>query len=169
MHLEDRDAPALYRLPTELISDIFLLVVAFPSNGDPAYDPKNGLELRPLRGEISPLLLCKICRRWRSIAFSTPLLWARLRIKFKKPLSDGYERHLLRQWLDRAGTCPLSLTIFDTLYDNVCFTDEGSQEHSLDAGLSLLVYSMLLEGSTSTRSLARSQMACLFLKRSIGN
>lgn len=54
MHLEDRDAPALDRLPTELISDIFLLVVAFPSNGDPAYDPKNGLELRP-SGEKSVL------------------------------------------------------------------------------------------------------------------
>ncbi len=159
MHIESRDAPAFDQLPTELVADIFVLVVAFPSDGDPEYDADN---VQEVRGEISPLLLCKVCQRWRSIAFSTPLLWARIWIKFKKPLSGGYERRLLKQWLDRAGTCPLSLTIFGSLYDKIRFKDEAARERN-----ELLVADMT-EMVISALPRCRALYTCLFRTYDVG-
>ncbi|KAF8170152.1 hypothetical protein BJ912DRAFT_997772 [Pholiota molesta] len=80
-----------------------------------------------------PLILGYVCRRWRSIAYHTPRLWATLHIaiptspSFWGPVNDEKVSHFkqsfeqkIRQhqtristWLSRSKTCPLSISSHD--------------------------------------------------------
>ncbi|KAK7018561.1 F-box domain-containing protein [Favolaschia claudopus] len=80
-------------LPNEIISEIFIRFL-------PAYP-----ECPPSQGPRSPTFLTQICRRWREVALSTPELWRAL------SLSVGLGQQLGDLWLDRAGSCPLSLEV----------------------------------------------------------
>ncbi|KAJ7282623.1 hypothetical protein C8J57DRAFT_1554733 [Mycena rebaudengoi] len=87
-------------LPTDITTEIFLHFI-------PAYP-----ECSPLTGPLSPTFLGHICRTWRDMAFSTPLLWRAIGLW-------GLEHwevklHVLSIWLARSRTCPLS--IFMTYY-----------------------------------------------------
>ncbi len=89
------------RIPIELVASIFAFVV----------------EERKVWWRMeSPLLLCVVCRKWRSIAISTPRLWRLLRPRFKSPLDNEYEFVLLQQWLDRVAAIPISLDLFHDVY-----------------------------------------------------
>ncbi|KAJ7755575.1 hypothetical protein B0H16DRAFT_717519 [Mycena metata] len=60
----------------------------------------------------SPLLLCHICQAWRSLALSTPRLWASLHIVGPP---DTPKLHQITEavawWLDKSGRLPLSISI----------------------------------------------------------
>ncbi|KIJ97677.1 hypothetical protein K443DRAFT_133773 [Laccaria amethystina LaAM-08-1] len=62
----------------------------------------------------APMLLCHVCSRWRSVAFSTPQLWNRL-VATIGPAPPPHSSHslklisLVQEWFDRAKTLPLSL------------------------------------------------------------
>ncbi|KIM44045.1 hypothetical protein M413DRAFT_443105 [Hebeloma cylindrosporum] len=83
----------------------------------------------------APLLLTRICSSWRAIAFASPKIWSKLHIPLLGDpgvssgceiirdgdvLSRRYERFaqlmrsrcsIVREWLSRSGTCPLSLSV----------------------------------------------------------
>ncbi|PPQ90854.1 hypothetical protein CVT25_007389 [Psilocybe cyanescens] len=78
----------------------------------------------------APMLLTRVCSRWRSIALASPRLWARIHVSFRKESSisggiPGYPAissetvssflqlrcHALKEWLSRSGNCPLSISI----------------------------------------------------------
>lgn len=65
------------RLPLELLSEIFFCVLGYHDNDDPAV-------MRSL------FLLCRVCSRWRALAFSTPQLWTNMffSIPEKGPITD---------------------------------------------------------------------------------
>ncbi|KAJ7914442.1 hypothetical protein B0H13DRAFT_2325323 [Mycena leptocephala] len=96
-------------LPNEVVSHIFLKAL-------PRY-PK----APPLSGPFSPTSLGQICREWRAIALSTPMLWRAISFiapdKFwgpdKSQLDLAFQRNLplLRLWLERSGACPLSIQL----------------------------------------------------------
>ncbi|KAJ7028557.1 hypothetical protein C8F04DRAFT_62795 [Mycena alexandri] len=70
--------------------------------------------LSHLPPEISRLAtsLCRICRRWREIALSTPKLWRANRIEVAGDYEEQDMRlELLGTWLSRSGHCPLSLSL----------------------------------------------------------
>ncbi|KAJ7201155.1 hypothetical protein GGX14DRAFT_659346 [Mycena pura] len=88
-------------LPTEIISEIFVHVL-------PAYPI-----CPPLAGKSSPTQLTHVCRQWREIAKSTPLLWCAMTIpRFR---DDSWARTMIvffvKTWLHRSGSCPLSISI----------------------------------------------------------
>ncbi|KAJ6589151.1 hypothetical protein B0H19DRAFT_923037, partial [Mycena capillaripes] len=90
-------------LPPEIVSEIFL-------NYLPTY-PK----IPPLFGISSPSLLCQICRHWRAITVSTPVLWRAIRMDganhrdSEEMLTAKLE--LIETWLSRSGDCPLALSL----------------------------------------------------------
>ncbi|KAJ7111841.1 hypothetical protein C8R44DRAFT_254026 [Mycena epipterygia] len=87
------------RLPDDVVAEIF--TASLPSN-------RNAI----MSGAESPLLLCQICRAWRSLAFMTPRLWASLHIVAPSDSSKvGRLNDAVNLWLSRSGALPLSISI----------------------------------------------------------
>ncbi|KAJ6480956.1 hypothetical protein C8R45DRAFT_1215855 [Mycena sanguinolenta] len=76
-------------IPIEITSEIFLHCL-------PAIEAA-----RP----SAPLLLGRICRMWRDIAYSSPRLWAVLHV------SSWWRTDWVKDWLRRAASAPLSLRL----------------------------------------------------------
>jgi F-box-like len=95
----------IYRLPTELLIEIFrhTLQVVDQSRPSPS------LCIKPY-SRTTPFFLGQICSHWRTITLSTGDLWQSIFI------SPPRWEHipLIRLWLERAGECPLSLWLFQS-------------------------------------------------------
>lgn len=79
------------------------------------------------------MLLCHVCSKWRSVAFSTPQLWNRLiaTIGPELPPHPTYSRTLItlvQEWFDRAKYLPLSLRFASHLV----YVARGSAEEIID-------------------------------------
>ncbi|KAH9484857.1 hypothetical protein JR316_0001759 [Psilocybe cubensis] len=83
---------SIHRFPVDVMAIIFHF-----------YDLLN--ERKPM---TSPLVLGGVCERWRDITLQTPLLWDRVVVL---PPRDSTELGLVKLWLDRSETVPLSLTV----------------------------------------------------------
>ncbi|KAJ7757269.1 hypothetical protein DFH07DRAFT_958865 [Mycena maculata] len=86
-------------LPNEIISEIFIHFL-------PVY-PKRP----PIIGSQSPILLGKISRKWRDIAFSTPALWRALASILRQGELGQQQLCLLKIFLSRSGSCTLSIKL----------------------------------------------------------
>lgn len=108
--------PPINRIPTDLLQKIFLLCLR--PNGTFGYvtdysilnDDLNGpCEYIEARSGKPPLGLCIVCKHWRNVALSTPLLWSNLR----SPIQEDYGHHssarLAEVWFSRSGSAPLTL------------------------------------------------------------
>ncbi|KAJ7648726.1 hypothetical protein DFH06DRAFT_1209435 [Mycena polygramma] len=91
-------------LPVELTCEIFLY--CFP-------DYEAGPSAR-----LAPMLLARVCRQWRHIAYNDSRLWAALHVHFygldHEDNDEGSLANLdalARDWLLRAGRRPLSLSV----------------------------------------------------------
>ena len=84
------------RIPPEILAEIFQIACQPVDNGH--------------RQAVTPLFLGSICRLWRDIVWSTPLLWSTilLRVSRKQP---GAQVQLLADWLLNARSAPLSIKL----------------------------------------------------------
>ncbi|KAJ7629863.1 hypothetical protein B0H17DRAFT_867535, partial [Mycena rosella] len=85
------------RLPRDIVQEIFL--ACLPSHRNVV-----------MSATEAPLILARIFSAWRTIALSTPALWASLHL----PLEYIFDHSLhvpVTKWLGRSGRCPLSLSI----------------------------------------------------------
>ncbi|KAF8185905.1 hypothetical protein K438DRAFT_1836483 [Mycena galopus ATCC 62051] len=89
-------------LPNEITSEIFIHFL-------PVYPI-----CPPISGSLSPTCFTEICHKWREVALATPALWRA--IGFSQ--SDSYSREsqeglrrIYSAWLNRSGSCPLSIDI----------------------------------------------------------
>ncbi|KAG1747101.1 uncharacterized protein EDB91DRAFT_1345187 [Suillus paluster] len=97
MNLHEGLGSALWRLPTEVLSHIFIYCL-------PQYEH---LEPEP---DIAPMLLIRVCRRWREVAVGLPSLWCRLYMELDA--SDSLRAAFCYDsWLKRSRGCPLSLAL----------------------------------------------------------
>ncbi|KAJ7639611.1 hypothetical protein DFH06DRAFT_966108, partial [Mycena polygramma] len=86
-------------LPVELTSEIFLHCL-------PAEPVQRSLW-------VAPMLLGRICRRWREIAYDDPRLWAALGIILSgSRRRDPQLKDILQDWVLRAGSVPLTLSLY---------------------------------------------------------
>lgn len=102
------------RLPIELLSEIFLLCVGS------VMDANHTIHM--------PLLVSKICSRWRSAAIDNHKLWSRLFLELtlpnstpSSPSSPGSpppspssctsQKNMVETWLARSGACPLTVYV----------------------------------------------------------
>ncbi|KAJ7757804.1 hypothetical protein DFH07DRAFT_459627 [Mycena maculata] len=81
------------RLPLEISSEIF--VQCLPPVPEPGIT-------------LIPMLLLNVCNSWSHIALSTPALWASIHVQFPRP--EGFDNGL-ENWLQRAGSHPLSISL----------------------------------------------------------
>lgn len=95
----------LRRCPTEILQQIFLWTI----------DP-----FPVLSSSEGPLLLGRVCSRWRSISASTPELWSAIHVTVPEALHTYQDfntkcdklRGGLSTWLERAGVLPLYISVF---------------------------------------------------------
>ncbi|KAF7346513.1 hypothetical protein MSAN_01879400 [Mycena sanguinolenta] len=92
-------------IPQDILLEIFF--ACLPPEHDAVIDPAE-----------APLLLGRICRHWRSVAYATPILWSSIHIPSPDYLNTP--PNILRQleriieaWLERSAACPLSVSLFD--------------------------------------------------------
>ncbi|KAG2141901.1 hypothetical protein DEU56DRAFT_754864 [Suillus clintonianus] len=98
INLHKRLRSALWRLPTEVLSHIF--VYCLP--GDKYLLPTPG---------VAPMLLTRICRRWKEVAVAMPSLWCRLQLKTEYDDWKWQGAFCYDSWLKRTLGCPLSLEL----------------------------------------------------------
>lgn len=93
--------PLLSKFSDELIAEIFMHCL----------EPYSRITTR----RYAPMLLLHVCRAWRSIALSTPGLWATLNVDFnclpQTLLETGNLDKVIDDHVARAGTSPLSIQI----------------------------------------------------------
>ncbi|KAF9560630.1 hypothetical protein CPC08DRAFT_665167 [Agrocybe pediades] len=119
IHEHYRLLTPIRRLPDDMLSEIFLWCLP---------DKHNAV----MSAAEAPLLLGRVCSRWRYVAYRTPRLWESLHIPIPTPptpgtlnystshhfqqvcadFEDKFQRHCqaIRQWFARAGSRPLSLS-----------------------------------------------------------
>ncbi|KAF8143347.1 hypothetical protein K438DRAFT_2029645 [Mycena galopus ATCC 62051] len=86
-------------LPNEIASEIFIHFL-------PIYPHPP-----PITGLYSPICLTLVCRTWREVALSTPVLWRAIRITYHRRISCKVQGTMADIWLARSGSCPLSIDI----------------------------------------------------------
>ncbi|KAJ7369056.1 hypothetical protein DFH08DRAFT_947935 [Mycena albidolilacea] len=95
-------------LPNEITSEIFMHCLPSSSYLPSTPNPRN-----------APMLLLHICKAWRSVAISTPSLWAELRLTLDRLPRSFFEAEnleiFLADWLARVGACPLSVHLYGFL------------------------------------------------------
>ncbi|KAJ7611735.1 hypothetical protein FB45DRAFT_940852 [Roridomyces roridus] len=87
----------IHDLPVEIVGAIFTHCIPFDDRHPSQRD--------------APLLLGRVCARWRCIALSTPLLWSRLTLAVTRPLKSAGLLSLVRVWLERGQNSALSLNV----------------------------------------------------------
>ncbi|KAJ7892824.1 hypothetical protein B0H14DRAFT_958778 [Mycena olivaceomarginata] len=118
------------RLPVDILREIF--IACLPANRNAVISARE-----------APLLLGRICSAWRTIALSTPRLWASLHAPLDYILEKESRKLAVIEWLQRSGAAPISLS--------VC-PDRGSRSlSSLSAWSEVLSLFKLLAAESATR------------------
>ncbi|KAG0708212.1 hypothetical protein DFH29DRAFT_1075848 [Suillus ampliporus] len=100
MDLHKRLGSALWRLPTEVLSHIF--IHCLPKGSEPTYLSSPS--------KLAPMLLTRVCRRWREVAMGVPNLWCSVHME----VDDGGWKggiSFYDSWLKRSRGCPLLLNL----------------------------------------------------------
>ena len=107
--------PPVHDLPSDILLEIFQLVISQSLSNWNALDSKTG----------GPWFLGKICRRWRSLAWSSPSLWtgpfriecslhslfSRLARRKDNVRNENTRKELLDGVLKRTGSAPIHISI----------------------------------------------------------
>ncbi|KAJ7767255.1 hypothetical protein B0H16DRAFT_1453584 [Mycena metata] len=88
------------RLPEDVVAEIFLASLPLDRNA-------------AMSESASPLLLCRVSRGWRTLAFATPQLWASLHVVDRSTSSQRLRlNEAVDRWLSKSGALPLSISVF---------------------------------------------------------
>lgn len=91
----------IVRLSPEILSAIFI-------ESHHSFD--NSRSRRP-RAYGAPLVWMGVCKRWKDIALTSPQLWACLEFSLSPNNNSSLDLLMVGEWLARAKSCPLSLTL----------------------------------------------------------
>jgi hypothetical protein len=97
MNLHRGLSSALWRLPSEILSLIFIRCLPDTEHLLPS-------------SKLAPMLLTRICRKWREVAVGMPSLWCRVIVDID---DDDCKRTAFCHdaWLERSRNRPLSLAL----------------------------------------------------------
>jgi hypothetical protein len=156
---QNRAHDLMHRFPVELKNHIFEFFL-------PSRD-KWGRRKRGSRTLI-PLYLTSICRGWRDIAWSNPLLWSTIHVVLgsgKRSTADLSSRiNFVQDWILRSRTLPLTLHIAS--YDTVAAEEEAKAVFDTISQSSNRWHSLsLCLPMTLFRDLQRINLQCHLLRR----
>lgn len=135
--------PFIHKLPTEISSHIFRLTL-------PTLSERENLEaiVNPQlsdRSSAEILRLGAVCRKWRQLAWATPDLWDTLYLRVgmwtKRSLAESLP-DLVREWLERSRSLPLTIFFHHYLTSGSDSSDEDASEaggHALEVAIRLVI------------------------------
>ncbi|KAF8637738.1 hypothetical protein AX17_002613 [Amanita inopinata Kibby_2008] len=86
------------QFPSEVLAEVFKHCLPIPGN------------FTRMPKDVAPLLLCRVCSSWRTLARSTPELWKVMSMHITKIREDvEYVAAFITAWLERSGTLPLTI------------------------------------------------------------
>ncbi|KAF7299762.1 F-box domain-containing protein [Mycena chlorophos] len=85
------------RLPHDMLQEIFK--ACMPADRNIA-----------MSSSEPPLVLSRICSRWRNIALGTPMLWSKLHVVEPAAGTVVRRTEAVKEWLGRTGSLPLSIS-----------------------------------------------------------
>lgn len=153
------------QLPREMLEKIFKYTIPTDTNArvESTYQ-LDIFDVHPFQSSFAnkeaPLLLGWVCSRWRTILYSTPLLWTSLTIwcKPSSVRSAHREVSLIKNWLGQSGQQPLTLVFFDNplmthddaglMIDALISASERWQDVTFVIGAHLLQLLQLVKGAT---------------------
>ncbi|KAG1755558.1 hypothetical protein EDB19DRAFT_1661924 [Suillus lakei] len=103
INFHKRLVSALWRLPTEVLSQIFHHCVPEILSESDKFKTSSVLE--------APMLLTAVCRRWREVAVAMPSLWCRLAVSVDRECQWERQIFCYESWLKRSQGRPLSLAL----------------------------------------------------------
>ncbi|KAJ7429191.1 hypothetical protein FB451DRAFT_1331066 [Mycena latifolia] len=111
------------RIPRDVLLEIFFSCL--PTEHNALIDPTE-----------APMLLGLVCSRWRSLAYSTPMIWSSLHIPSLSyrgaPSTMALKLdNMVKAWLDRSAPCPLSISFSQPIMYNNVIIDPDSPVHRL--------------------------------------
>ncbi|KAK7040558.1 hypothetical protein R3P38DRAFT_3461395 [Favolaschia claudopus] len=103
------------RTPDDLLRKIFL--ACLPTLHNALMDPNE-----------APIIFGRICRRWRDVAHSTPMLWSSVHVPSNPTMDMNAISRALKRWLERSGSCTLDISLYALkgLHDFPEVVDMGS-------------------------------------------
>ncbi|KAF7348311.1 hypothetical protein MSAN_01784800 [Mycena sanguinolenta] len=107
------------RIPQDVLLEIFF--ACLPTEHNAVIDPAE-----------APLVLGRISRHWRDVAYSAPMLWSSIHIPalnyfFAPPHILLRQEKIVEAWLERSATCPLSISFID----HTDYVDSPLDKHPL--------------------------------------
>ncbi|KAJ7718584.1 hypothetical protein DFH07DRAFT_860073 [Mycena maculata] len=172
LHELDCILDPVYRLPSEILVDIFMFYSNSPSTTDSDVEDED-TKSRALKCLANaPLLkVSRVCARWHDIAMRTPGLWSTIKlddILWAAPTHCDTAMLLLRSALERSSSCPLNLSITGTA-DTVSVAPHSpalellAQHSTRWRTISFLCpFSHLRCFPVSTRNLSQLENLCLY-------
>ncbi|KAJ7167984.1 hypothetical protein C8R46DRAFT_996182 [Mycena filopes] len=109
------------RLPEDIVRCIFLATL--PTHRNPV-----------ICADEAPLLLCQISRHWRTIALTTPRLWASIHIAVPTHQELPRLTEMVDAWLKRSGRLPLDIVVVSPAVP----ADSGPRTYSIESLLRVL-------------------------------
>ena len=118
-------------LPTEVIAEIFERCL-----------PSGPERLEAPLQRLAPLSLSWVCRSWRNLCLSLPILWTELAIGHRRSAPDEDAR-VLELWIVRSGYLPISLRLNYETDDEirpVLFNRENHKKYHRRMQIFILLY-----------------------------
>lgn len=100
-------APINRLIPPEVLGDIF---TAFLHSGDRVQYDSCCISVSG-DSDVAPFVLGQVCWHWRELVLATPSLWSSVSINIPK----RFHISLTKFWLSRAGECPISFRVNQSL------------------------------------------------------
>ncbi|PAV16342.1 hypothetical protein PNOK_0796200 [Pyrrhoderma noxium] len=91
------------RKTIDLTDDLWYLIFLRTLPSRPCFSPHD-----------SPQLLTQVCRRWRQIAISSPLLWSTISLPPTSQSLTLGALHMFKLWLQRSSSCLLDIDLRNT-------------------------------------------------------
>ncbi|KAJ3729549.1 hypothetical protein C8R42DRAFT_169472 [Lentinula raphanica] len=126
------------KLPPELLADIFLQLVAPDQeryyrlsiySSYPKADPSQ---------QASAIVLSHVCRKWRSVALSTPQLWSTISVPHRTPLASSVYDGLVKMCINHSRVSPLYITLSVLSSSNAAFRSASAKGPRYSAALETL-------------------------------
>ncbi|KAF9459050.1 hypothetical protein BDZ94DRAFT_1300834 [Collybia nuda] len=108
--VSDKLAMLVAELPVEILGEIFVHCLPSLINGRRENSPAV---------QQAPMLLCRVCVRWREIALGMPILWASFSARASSRRNRYRHASLMKFWLERSQACPLSLELMGSELDDI--------------------------------------------------